>query len=64
LPTYVFRCQSCGEEFDVRVSYSEKSEVVCPQCGSASLKELFGRYRTFTVGSSDGGGASCSTGFG
>lgn len=64
MPTYSFRCESCREEFDVRISYSQKSEVVCPRCGSATLKELFGRYRTFALGSGDNGGGSCSTGFG
>jgi len=33
-------------------SWSKKSEVVCPECGSAQLDEQFGQYRLVAVGSS------------
>ena len=49
MPTYIFRCESCDEEFDVQTSFSKKREVVRRSCGGSSLKELFGRYRTYSL---------------
>lgn len=45
-------------------SWSKKSEVVCPECGSAQLDEQFGQYRLAAVGSSRdaapaGGACAC-----
>lgn len=54
VPTYVFACETCREEFTVRTSWGEKEGVRCPACGGAELKEMFGRY-TFAAIGGDGG---------
>jgi putative FmdB family regulatory protein len=63
---YVFRCRQCGEEFGALSTWSRKSEVVCPKCGSNWLEEQFHHYRTNSAGgSSTGPSGSCgSTSFG
>ncbi|MBO8141800.1 MAG: zinc ribbon domain-containing protein [Firmicutes bacterium] len=48
MPSYVFRCRSCGHEFEVQTSWSAKGDTTCPRCGGRELKELFGRYRINT----------------
>ncbi|MBE3576971.1 MAG: zinc ribbon domain-containing protein [Limnochordales bacterium] len=50
MPSYEFRCNQCNREFVVKISYSEKSSVRCPDCGSGDLKELFGRYHFIAPG--------------
>lgn len=41
MPAYDFRCNSCGNQFTVRVAISERKSVKCPQCGQGQLKQLF-----------------------
>lgn len=50
MPSYEFRCLTCEKEFTVKIPYSQKSEVRCPDCGGADLKELFGRYHFIAPG--------------
>lgn len=57
MPTYIFRCASCGHEFSVETSWTKKKDVRCPKCNTATLKELFDQYRPNIVG---GGDAFCS----
>lgn len=49
MPTYAFACNECKHEFDARTSYAQKQSVRCPSCGSATLRELIGRYRLATL---------------
>ncbi len=64
MPTYAFRCQSCGNRFEVETSWSQKGETRCPECGSSSLKENFGMYTlTVLAPSADGEAApACACG--
>ncbi|HHT26446.1 MAG TPA: zinc ribbon domain-containing protein [Firmicutes bacterium] len=48
MPTYVFRCADCKQEFQVKVSWREKASVKCTHCGGQNLQELFGEY-TFQI---------------
>ena len=46
MPTYDFRCRSCGESFSVTTrTYAEYDSAVlaCPGCGSAELARLIRR---------------------
>lgn len=38
MPIYEFRCQSCGNEFEKLVSFSDTSVPGCPACQSADVK--------------------------
>ena len=40
-PTFRKQCQDCQYEFDFSGTYDEADNVICPECGSKSLKELY-----------------------
>jgi len=40
MPTYDYRCKSCGFEFEEFQSMSAEMLVVCPKCAEPSLKRL------------------------
>ncbi|WP_127131002.1 FmdB family zinc ribbon protein [Georgenia sp. SYP-B2076] len=40
MPTYAYRCTVCGNEFDVKQSFSDDALTVCPTCGGG-LRKLF-----------------------
>ena len=40
MPTYEYRCESCGHEFEDFQSISADALVVCPKCSKPSLKRL------------------------
>ncbi len=39
MPTYTYRCAACGDQFDVRQSFSDAPLTVCDACGG-SLKKI------------------------
>jgi putative FmdB family regulatory protein len=40
MPIYEYRCTGCSEEFEVKSSFNEKSNVVCPVC-DAQVSRVF-----------------------
>ena len=40
MPTYEYRCKSCGYEFEEFQSMSDDVLVICPKCAEPSLKRL------------------------
>ncbi len=40
MPTYDFECPSCSSKFEKRRSFSDTSQVACPECG-ADAEQLF-----------------------
>lgn len=40
MPTYEYRCKSCGYEFEEFQSISAEPLVICPQCAEPTLKRL------------------------
>jgi len=69
VPTYGYRCQKCGEDFDVRQRMSDEPKADCPACGGAGKRQFFpagivfkggGFYKTDSRKSSSDG-ASTST---
>lgn len=42
MPTYEYRCKSCGHQFDIVQSFSDDALTECPSCGEATLKKVFG----------------------
>jgi putative FmdB family regulatory protein len=50
MPTYLFRCEDCSQEFELKMSWRDKATAKCAHCGGQKLKELFGQY-TFQVAS-------------
>ena len=41
MPTYGYRCQSCGTEFDVWQRMSSEPIAACPVCGGAGKRLFF-----------------------
>ena len=46
MPTYVFRCDQCGEEFSRIMSFKEYEEgkVACPKCKSTQVDRTFSPF--------------------
>lgn len=42
MPTYDYRCKSCGHEMDMFQSMSERPKRKCPACGKNQLERLIG----------------------
>ncbi len=42
MPTYDYRCQGCGHEFELFQSMTATVKRKCPECGALSLKRLIG----------------------
>mgnify|MGYP001822342084 CR=1 FL=1 len=67
MPRYDYRCGSCGQPFEVKMSMSEYSsgpEVRCPACGANEAERAFTSVGVITGGRSSGsafGGTSCGT---
>lgn len=71
MPVYEYRCEECGERFDVRASFAEKQaglEPACPSCEGRRVRQvitagLFLRSGATTGASPSGcapsGGAGC-----
>ena len=42
MPTYDYRCQGCGHEFELFQSMTARVKRTCPECGALLLKRLIG----------------------
>ncbi len=40
MPTYEYRCKSCGYEFEELQQMTSEPLVICPKCAEPSLKRL------------------------
>jgi putative FmdB family regulatory protein len=67
MPTYGYRCGSCGHEFEIRQRITEQPLTTCPKCGGKLAKMVYpagviftgsGYYTTDYKGSGKDGGAS------
>lgn len=64
MPSYDFRCKSCGHQFTVKVGVNEKDKVQCPVCQSKDLSQLFTAMNYFRAGGSCGAPAGSGLRFG
>ena len=70
MPTYQYRCADCGEELEVKQSFSDAALTTCPACGG-DLRKVFGAagvvfkgsgfYRTDSRASSSPSSSSSSS---
>jgi putative FmdB family regulatory protein len=67
MPTYGYRCGSCGHEFEIQQRITEQALVTCPKCGGKLSKMLYpagiifkgsGYYTTDYKGSGNGSAGS------
>ena len=42
MPTYEYRCEGCGHEFEELQSFKDEPLKKCPACGKNKLRRLFG----------------------
>ena len=42
MPTYDYRCNACGHEFELFQSMTDKVKRTCPACGERQLERLIG----------------------
>src|SRR5438105_1842326 len=42
MPTYDYRCDACGHEFEEMQSFKADTLKTCPKCGQDKLRRLFG----------------------
>ena len=42
MPTYEYRCEGCGHEFEELQSFKDEPLKVCPKCHQERLRRLFG----------------------
>ena len=66
MPVYEYRCDDCGEVFDLFVrSVQHQKTPTCPKCQSTKVSRnisLFGVGGSRSSRTVSTGGASCSTG--
>ena len=67
MPTYGYRCGSCGHEFEIQQRITDQPLATCPKCGGKLSKMLYpagiifkgsGYYTTDYKGSGDGSAGS------
>ena len=64
MPTYAFRCATCGHEFEVTAHIADRDEkAVCPTCGSREVETVFGSFAVGGGGKSGSGSDLLSRGF-
>lgn len=61
MPMYEYRCEDCGENFEVIVRFADADKIQpCPNCGATrTFKKI---SATAAIGFSGGGGSAYSTG--
>ena len=42
MPTYDYKCQACGQEFELFQQMSAPGKKKCPECATLKLKRLIG----------------------
>ncbi len=56
MPVYEFRCDECGEKFDIVATLAEKEaglHPTCPHCGGIKVRQVFGRFTVMGSSKSD-----------
>jgi len=51
MPSYEYKCKSCGEKFELRKSIAKDDDtIICPKCGSKHIGRV---YAFFTMNAGD-----------
>jgi len=61
VPVFDFKCQECGNKFDIMVSNRQKEEVRCPTCGAEKVQQLLSAFSSPKTGSMPDSCAGCKT---
>lgn len=63
--TYEFRCDRCGQRFEVRATVAEKTkglDLKCPACGSSAATQVYTSIAVFSGGGASRGPTGCGGG--
>jgi putative FmdB family regulatory protein len=41
MPTYTYRCDNCGIQFEKVQKFVDQAMIRCPECGKKSLKKVY-----------------------
>ena len=41
MPTYTYRCERCGHQFDIFQHFTDDALTECPQCGKQTLHKVY-----------------------
>ena len=41
MPTYTYRCETCGHQFDIFQHFTDDTLTECPECGKQSLHKVY-----------------------
>jgi putative FmdB family regulatory protein len=62
MPLYEYRCNKCGESFELMVRFSEADRTqVCPKCESSNTQRKLSMVASTRSGSSDSYASSSSS---
>jgi len=60
VPIYTYKCEDCGEEFDLLIGVvADSDKLKCKKCSSRKLKRIFSGFGI--GGNKSGGSSSCTT---
>jgi putative FmdB family regulatory protein len=63
MPVYEYRCEQCGEGFEVFVrSPSQQADSTCPNCGSERVKKAISLFGVGGTGGNSTSGIACDPG--
>ncbi|MCD6502442.1 zinc ribbon domain-containing protein [bacterium] len=62
MPIYEFKCENCGEEFELLLSASKRDDakLKCPKCGKNNVKRMMSKVSRPITDS--GSAPTCSSG--
>ena len=41
MPTYTYRCENCGHQFDIFQHFTDDTLTECPECGKQTLHKVY-----------------------
>ena len=41
MPTYTYRCERCGHQFDIFQHFTDDALTECPECGKQTLHKVY-----------------------
>jgi putative FmdB family regulatory protein len=41
MPTYTYRCENCGVQFDLTLKFTDPQPTKCPECNKKTLRKIF-----------------------
>ena len=41
MPTYTYRCNNCGHQFDIFQHFTDDALTKCPECGKEALHKVY-----------------------